>query len=182
MITKNEAQKLWGQLRNAILNLEGLLEEIVEKRAWEPLGYNTFHDAWEKELAGVKLAGAMQSKVIYAMFSAGATPNDVASAVEGIGSVKAKAYEEAYDKALPVNLADKYVSTQSTLGPLADGETIVHAHVRRKPQFSGKITVDGFDEEEVSTWKDLADKNQLDWKELVRETLRNGLNSELGVE
>lgn len=181
-ITKNEATKLWGQLRNALLGLEDLLAEIVEKKAWEPLGYRTFHEAWAKELKDVKLSEIMQAKVIYAMFASGATTTDVASAIDGVGPVTAKAYEKAYDKELAPELAPQAVrAMEPQLRALRDGETLVHTHIRRKPQFTGKITGEGFTEDEVKTWKSLADKNGLDWKETVSEALRNGLNQKLGI-
>lgn len=182
MITKNEAQKLWGQLRNALLGLEDLLNEIIEKKAWEPLGYRTFHEAWQAELKGVQLSELMQSKVVYAMFSAGATPLDVAQSLS-IGTQKAQGFEKAFDREVPVENAALLAKTlEPQIPPLKPGETIVHTHVRKRPKFSGKIEVEGFSEKEIADWKLEAGKRNLNWKEMCAELLREGLNMKLGMD
>ena len=49
-IQPNEAKRLFGRLRGALLNLDSLLSEIVEAKAWEPLGYTSFAEAWAAEI------------------------------------------------------------------------------------------------------------------------------------
>jgi hypothetical protein len=50
MITANEAQRLFTDLRGVAREGERLIVEIIEKRAWEPLGYPSLAAAWDQEI------------------------------------------------------------------------------------------------------------------------------------
>lgn len=68
---KKDAKKLFNKLKNRLLSIEKTLVEIVDNKAWEPLGYGTFVEAWDTEMRGVRLAtGAMRKQLIVAGFIA----------------------------------------------------------------------------------------------------------------
>ena len=50
------AENLWEALRSGFLGTEKTIVEIIKARAWEPLGYETFTDAWVKEVADISIA------------------------------------------------------------------------------------------------------------------------------
>lgn len=50
MITKDEAQTLFTELKGVARRGEELIVEIVQTRAWEPLGYESLSKAWESEI------------------------------------------------------------------------------------------------------------------------------------
>lgn len=68
---KKDAKKLFNKLKNNILNIEKTLVEIVDNKAWEPLGHMSFVEAWNTEMKGVRLAtGDMRKQLIVAGFIA----------------------------------------------------------------------------------------------------------------
>lgn len=85
MLSKIEAQQLWDNLRGSLLETEKNIRAIINTRAWEPLGYETFAEAWQDNLSDVKLSEELRAVVVFAMFDDGATPADVAKSVSGVG-------------------------------------------------------------------------------------------------
>ena len=65
-IDKSTAFKLWDSLRENLLATEETLKQIIEYKAWEPLGYAAFHEAWADRMGEVQLSGAMEASVIFA--------------------------------------------------------------------------------------------------------------------
>lgn len=64
---QKEAEALWVSLRSALVNAEAAIVEIIKTRAWEPLGYDTFAQAWNDRMRGVKLAAACNTHIVYAL-------------------------------------------------------------------------------------------------------------------
>lgn len=50
MITKTEAKNLFTELKGVARRGEELIVEIIETRAWEPLGYPSLATAWSSEI------------------------------------------------------------------------------------------------------------------------------------
>ena len=79
--TKAEAEDLWGQLREGLVNVEKVIVKIIETWAWEPLGYTNFLEAWNDRLKGIGLAtDALRAVVVYALLDSGASDDEVIEA------------------------------------------------------------------------------------------------------
>lgn len=66
------AEALWAELRSAFVNADKVVQRIVESRAWEPLGYDTFAQAWADRMRGTRLGtAAMAAHVVYALIEDG---------------------------------------------------------------------------------------------------------------
>ena len=174
METKAEANQLWEQLKNNLLGTQETLEKIITTRAWEPLGFATFHEAWSERMSGVKLAGAMEATVVYALFEAGATDVDVALSVDGVGPKRARAYAQAHGAGLPVASAGDHVARM--LRPLKPGETVIPAHIRRKAERKNSIRMEGFTDDEIQTWKRDAEEKGVDWRDYCAGVFRDAMN------
>ena len=55
-LTKLQANSMWDGLRGHFTNAADAIREIIEARAWEPLGYTSFAQAWKSEMCDVTLA------------------------------------------------------------------------------------------------------------------------------
>lgn len=51
---KAQATRSWDDLRSAFTRLDEALQHIIDARAWEPLGYDSFAEAWASEMRGVR--------------------------------------------------------------------------------------------------------------------------------
>ena len=112
-ITKATAEKLWADLRDALLNTEELINRIVETEAWKPLGYNTFIDAWADRMADLTLTGTQQATVVYAMLNDGAKTAEIADAIKGVGPNTARKYEQAHSAGMDTEAAATHVSDRA---------------------------------------------------------------------
>lgn len=85
-MTKSQALEMWANLRGHFVNAEKAIAVIIEAKAWEPLGFASFAEAWADRMQGVPLAtDSIRAHVVYAMFEAGLDDAAVLSAT-GIGS------------------------------------------------------------------------------------------------
>lgn len=116
-----QAAKLWNDLRGHFANAERIIIEIIETKAWEPLGFASFTEAWTSKMAGIPLAtDAMRAHVVYMMFNDGMDDAQVLASV-GIGSrigpTVVTRLREQHEIGVPANLAS----------------TRVRSHVRKLP-------------------------------------------------
>lgn len=84
-MTPEEARDLWQNLRDALSNTEKAIQRIIETKAWEPLGYDSFVQAWKAENNGSFLATELRAPVVLAMFEEGASDDEVRNSL-GSGS------------------------------------------------------------------------------------------------
>lgn len=124
-VTTEQATALWGQLRQHLINAERVLEEIVEKRAWEPMGYSSFAEAWTgQHMSDITLAAEVRPHVVYAMFDGGLTIDQVASEVKGIGRDRAESLARQKRNGVPARDASL---------------SVVREHLREKPSRASAI-------------------------------------------
>lgn len=116
-IPETQAAKLWADLRQAFTRIDQLLPEIIETKAWEPLGYTSFTEAWTAKMDGITIATEMRPHVIYAMFNEGAQLDTIQAAIKGIGPRQLDVLKRQYNNGVPADLAT----------------TIVREHPRQKP-------------------------------------------------
>lgn len=167
-ITTAEARRLFGRLRTALLDLDGILTDIIDHKAWEPLGYENLADAWKNELSGVEFNAMNQAAVAYALLDTGSTTPEVAAAIHGVGPEKAQGLAAAYKTGIPVKDAAK-------AAPRMIGCTRVRSHDRKPATKRNAIKVDGFTDEELTAWKDYAEEKDIDFNEMIRTAIRSGI-------
>lgn len=164
-IDKSTAHKMWERLRGSLLDAQSSIEEIITHKAWEPLGYETFQEAWEDRLSDVKLSGVMRATVVLAMFDQGATEIEVATTVAGVGPVRAKAYKQAHRAKLTPKMAELHAEKMVTVKP----------YTRSLPERRNALRVEGFHDDEIQAWNRIAEELGVDRNELLREALREGM-------
>lgn len=169
-ITTTEANNLFDQLRSNLLAAQDAIEEVITTRAWEPLGYDTFAEAWEERLHDVKLTGVMRVTVVYAMFNEGASNMDVASTLAGVGGTTVTALRSAYAAGMTPKQADIHAS-----------KVYVRSHPRNLPSKRNAVTLMGFTDEELKTWNDMADDLGVDRNDMLKDTLREAMEIKVEV-
>lgn len=115
MSKQTDAEAMWSSLRDALANVEEAIKKIVAAKAWKPLGFETFAEAWDARMGGVALANSIKPYVIYAMLDESLTLDDIAS-ITGWGIDQVSRAAEDYKIGVPV-----------------EGATVVRQHVRRSP-------------------------------------------------
>lgn len=104
-VTAAQAQKLWGELRRHFANAENVIQQIVEQKAWEPLGYGSFAEAWVGEMSNLTLPSEVRPHVVYQMLAEGWEPVDIADVVKGVGPSTAEALARQRRNGVPPNHA-----------------------------------------------------------------------------
>lgn len=123
-ISSRLAQQLWAKLQQHFINAGRVLEEIIERRAWEPMGYSTFSEAWTAEMADITLAVEVRPHVVYQMLAEGLSIDDVAGAVKGVGRDRAESLSRQRKNGVPANHASM---------------TTVRQHLRKSPSTQDTI-------------------------------------------
>lgn len=118
-ISKKKAETIWSDLRGNLLAAQDNISKIIATKAWEPLGYDTFTEAWTDRLGDLKLYGELRAVVVYAMFDEGATTADVTVSMSGVGPSAAKALKQAHCKGLDA----KDAHTRNKVGERSDRST-----------------------------------------------------------
>lgn len=109
-ITKARAEKLWNLLRSSLFTAQEAIAEIIEKRAWEPLGYSTLLEAWHKELNDVSLTASPLIRVVYALIDEGATDAEIGDVVKGISLTGSAVLRRQHDNQVPPEHATLYIT------------------------------------------------------------------------
>lgn len=105
-MNKRTASRLWGQLKQHLINAERVLQEIIEQRAWEPLGYDSFAEAWDAQnMSDITLATELRPHVIYQLLAEGGTVESIAATVKGVGPEQVKAAKRQRQHGVPASKA-----------------------------------------------------------------------------
>lgn len=116
MTTKRQqAQTLWKKLHSHFVNAENVIREIIDTRAWEPLGYKTFAEAWKATMSDLTLAVEIRPHVVYQMLGEGWSSDEIAEAIRGIGPDGVEQLDRQRQNNVPADYA------------------VVNRHYRRKP-------------------------------------------------
>lgn len=175
-VSHSTAAALFAELRGNLLAAEETITQIIHAKAWESLGYASLAEAWASEMKGVRLAGVVEAHLLYAMFEQGTSVNDAAQAVHGVGPTKANAYHHAWTRDLPPSQAERHAASMARN---RKGGTYVGSHYRRKATKRNTITMEGFTDEEIETWKKAADARGVAFKDWARETFRIAMQQEV---
>jgi hypothetical protein len=103
--TEKQARRLVELSKQHLGNFERCLAEIIETRAWEVLGYESFPEFYAGEYSEFTLFPEMRPHVVYAYFDSGASVEDVASSIRGVGPELAKGFKRQRDNGVPAEHA-----------------------------------------------------------------------------
>lgn len=155
-LTEAEASALWTDLRSALVNFDQALTRIIETRAWEPLGYQTFAQAWADRMRGTRLGTAsMAAHVVYALIESGMGREDallVLGPASGIGPTRFDVLARQYEAGVPADIA--------TIAPPRGG-SMVRQHYRDAPSEPSTVHVP-LTPSEYAHFKALAEGRGLD--------------------
>ena len=126
-LTRAQAVDLWNSLKHHFVNAAVVIERIIETRAWEPLGYDSFSDAWNAQMGDVTLAVEVRPHVVYQMLTEGYDYGAVAAAVRGVGRDRAESLDRQRRNGVPARDASL---------------SVVRRHMRRKPSAASTIHVE----------------------------------------
>ena len=118
---------MWSKLRQHFVNAATVIEEIIERRAWEPLGYESFTEAWHSQMEGVTLAVEVRPHVVYQMLTEGYDYEAVATVVPGVGRDRVESLDLQRRRGVPARDASM---------------SVVRKHLRKKPTGAAWIHVD----------------------------------------
>jgi hypothetical protein len=125
-----QAQKLWDQLKQCLINAGRITEEIITTEAWKPLGYGSFAESWMGQgMNEIEIASDMRPQVVYQLYAEGHSEEFVADNVLGVGPAKAKAYRRERANGVPANRA----RGKSEAATTDDDKVVVTEHGRGKP-------------------------------------------------
>jgi len=158
---KVTAEALWGKLRDGFNDLEATLIEIIKNKAWEPLGYASFTDAWNERLGDCRLANRsdmLRSHVVYAMLDEGLSVDEVVVAAK-VPDSRVRNLKAAKGASVPVERAAGY-------------KPVVSKPIQKVEVKELRLV---FDAEELAYWRStLSDKILLN--ELAIAAVRSRLN------
>lgn len=156
-ISKRAAEALFEKLHKQIANLEKTIIDIIERRAWEPLGYASFADAWQDRMSDVPLATqVMKAHVVYALLDT-EDAESVADMACGVAINTVRVLERQKNRGIPPDLATIQPSRQSRSGNTRTKPHVVHA----------PVTVG-----EYSAWNDVAKSEGMPLSEYCTNVLR----------
>lgn len=144
---REQAEKLFEDLRSGLVNAEALIIKIIQTKAWVHLGYTSFVEAWNDRMQGVRLASeALRAHVVYALLSDGLSD-----------------YEIGYATGVPDGQVGKLreVKQQGTPAEVAYGATRVRAHTRGPKSGQRMLHLD-LGVESVTRYKAIAKRLGLD--------------------
>lgn len=156
---KQEAEALWLKLATGFIMCEEAITSIIENKAWLPLGYATFAEAWRDRMSEIRLAVELNGHVVFALFDDGLTDMEIATIVKGIGVQNA------------ANLR-----SQKSSGVLA-GQAIPTRGARPKkypPSRDFALHLE-FTPDEIAEWKAIALDNGFDLKQTAIGWIRGNM-------
>lgn len=117
-LKQRDAETLWNDLRSALVNAEQAIIKIIETKAWEPLGYDTFSQAWNDRMKGVKLAALCTPHIVYAMLDE-KTPVTKVAAATGHSTETVKLLQRQKRNGVPPQMATTRVRSHDRARPRA---------------------------------------------------------------
>jgi hypothetical protein len=99
-----QAEALWDKLQHDFLDAQATIIEIIDTRAWEPLGYESFAKAWIDRMADITLAAELLPHVVYELLKERSV-EEVAHLVKGIGPEGVENLKRQQDEGIPAEQA-----------------------------------------------------------------------------
>jgi hypothetical protein len=149
-LSPQQARALWRKLRQHFTSAESVIKEIIAERAWEPLGYTSFAEAWDDTMRDVTLAPELRAHVVYQMFDEGCTDEEVTETVHGVGPAVAESLRQEKSHGVPPERA----------------RTMVRRHHRMLPERKGILKIEvGTDT--LKTWRRIASEHGMTVQEIA---------------
>lgn len=126
-LSRKQAIALWQKLRHHFADAARVVEEIIETRAWEAMGYESFAEAWSAQMGEVTLAAEVRPLVVYQMLTEGHDYDLIAASVKGVGRSRVDGLDRQRRNGVPARDASLFV---------------VRRHVRKRPSAASIIHVD----------------------------------------
>lgn len=159
-VTAEQASALWADLRGSFINAEKRIVEIIELKAWEPLGFESFTEAWASKMSGIRLASEeLRAHVVYAMFADDLSDDEIIDQVgprSGVSDRQVKLLRRQHGDGVPATLA----------------RTRVRSHLRKRPSTARTIHVQ-FDSDEYLQFREIAVTANLTVEGIAAEAIRN---------
>ena len=156
-ISKRQAEARWARLHEAFSNFETELVGIIKDRAWEPLGYATFTEAWNDRMSGFKLSNALKPHIVYAMLTEGQSDEEIVRALGG----------QVSDQSVGRLRQQKVIGV-----PAGSASTRVRSHDRARPSAPATAHVP-LTSEELARFKAVADSRGLNFEQANAGALRD---------
>ena len=128
------AEKLWERLATNLFDAQNAIIAIIQAKAWEPLGYESFEKAWVDKMSSFTLAVELQPLVIYQLLSEGLTADQVAEAVKGVGLDIVEHLKAQRDDGVPADHASRRPRRKASTRPW----TTIFVHV-------GEAALEGYE-------------------------------------
>lgn len=172
-MNRNKAEQLFNQLKNSLLEVEAVLQDIIETRAWEVLGYTSFAQAWDDRIAplGLSITRELRGQVIYAMFDNGDSVEDISDAVSGVSQNTVEQMKKAKEQGVSAKSSEAHVRAMNRK-PVK-----VKEFERSLPSQRNSIHLEGFKSEELDDWKQYAAKTGQVYPEMLKQAVRLGMNT-----
>lgn len=147
-ISMNEAQRLLNTLRKHLTLAEDALQTLIEEKAWEPLGYATFREMWQEEIAEfVELNSLIRAVILFEMIDEANEELGHADQLLDTSPDFVQAVKDAHARGL--NAGD--AATHADL-------TVVRQHTRKPRGSQTRVTVTGLDGAQIDYYKGMAKK------------------------
>lgn len=165
------AEQAWADLRSALVNFDKAVVRIIETRAWEPLGYASFGEAWVARMSGTRLAtAASAARVVYALIDSGLNRDQVVKALgpsSGVGPAKVDVLTRQKDAGVPAEFATTQVRRSEPPAepmptmPPDRGLSVVRTHYRA-PRSEPHIVRVELAPDEYEHFKAVAERHGMD--------------------
>ena len=172
-LTAGQASTMWSSLRGHFVNAEKAIIEIIELKAWEPLGFDTFSEAWEVKMEGVQLTTELlRAHVVYAMFDDELTGEEI-NEILGLGSRISERGIAELERQKKLGVPPNLARTRRRCGGAgkAAADTVVRSHVRKKPGRKRSIHLQ-FTTAEYNRFAQIAKRVGMDVSEISAQAVR----------
>lgn len=167
-ITANEAQRLVNTLRISLEMSEETLQRIVETKAWEALGYESFRAMWDSEIGGnIELTALTRAVIVYEMIDEASPEIEQADKLLDTSSNFIEAIKQAHKIG--------FTAPQAAI----HGETIVRQHTRRPRGTANSVSIGKLEPTELLRWKEFAKSRKVKTSEMFRDALRIGMDQKM---
>ena len=137
------AEKLWERLHSSLFDFQATLIEIIDTKAWEPLGYESFSKAWIEKMADITIGAELLGHVVYELLDEELAVEEVVDVLKGVGPERVERFAE--EKAAGVPAAE------------ATGTTVVRRHRRSLPGKPSHLHIE-VDSATLKRWQRIAKK------------------------
>lgn len=116
---EKRAEKLWNDLRASFFQTQETFIQIIKERSWEPLGFDSFTDAYSYYLSDISLAKELIPHVVYALLDDGADDTDIIKNVRGVSDTSVANLKRQKQNGVPANVANPHAKRKDRKYPPA---------------------------------------------------------------